>query len=161
MTGNLEFGGIWKKRGRVYTSPAYWVLRSYAQANPHLLLEVNSDSPTYSISKGLIQLPEVSRAPYLDVVAALSEDQSKLILFCVNRSTTRPERASFDLGSLGEPSGAARITTIQGSGILDENDEFNPDRIAAIAHAETLKSGNAYTFPSASVTVLEIPIHAR
>ncbi|GGH08184.1 alpha-L-arabinofuranosidase C-terminal domain-containing protein [Silvibacterium dinghuense] len=161
MTGILEFGGIWKKRGQVYPSPAYWVLRSYAQAGPHFLLRVQDDSPTYSIAKGLVQLPDVAHAPYLDVVAALSEDQSKLILFCVNRSLTRPEQATLDLSAIGEASGMAGITTIQGNGILDENNAYAPDRISGVKHTEAIRSGGTYTFPNASITVMEIPMHAH
>src|SRR6266568_365272 len=32
MTGLVEFGGIWKKRGRVYAVPAYWAFRMYSNA---------------------------------------------------------------------------------------------------------------------------------
>jgi len=34
MTGNIEFGGIWKKRGRAYGVPAYWAFRMYSNAMP-------------------------------------------------------------------------------------------------------------------------------
>ena len=160
MTGILEFGGIWKKREQVYASPAYWVLRSYAQASPRSLLEISSTSPTYSISKGVVQLPEVVGAPYLDVVAAESEDKSKLVLFCVNRNLTRPERASLDFSALGKVSGPARVTTVEGDGILAENNEYNPERITAVTHTESLANRSNYTFPNASVTVIEIPLNA-
>ncbi len=30
MTGLIEFGGIWQKRGRVYGVPAYWAFRMYS-----------------------------------------------------------------------------------------------------------------------------------
>ncbi len=33
MTGNIEFGGIWKKRGQTYGVPAYWVFRLYSNAD--------------------------------------------------------------------------------------------------------------------------------
>jgi len=162
MTGILEFGGIWKKREQVYASPAYWVLRSYARAKPHFSLQVESDSPTFSISNGIVQLPEVKNAPYLDVVAAESEDRSKLLLFCVNRNLSRPERASLDLSAVGAISGPARVTTIGGTSILTENNEYNPERITAVTHAETFTPGNTYTytFPNASISVIEIPIHS-
>ena len=158
MTGILEFGGIWKKRGQVYASPAYWVLRTYAKAKPRTLLKVDSTSPTFDIAKGVTQLPEIAGAPYLDVVAALSEDGSKLLLLCVNRHVTRPESAVIDLSSFGVDRELAQVTTIAGDGVLAENDEYNPDRVTAVTHAERFSAKRSYTFPNASVTVIEIPL---
>jgi alpha-N-arabinofuranosidase len=158
MTGIIEFGGIWKKREQVYASPAYWVLRTYANARPGTLLKVESTSPTFNISKGVTQLSEIVGAPYLDVVAALSEDGSKLLLLCVNRHVTRPESARIDLSYFRVDSGATRVTTIAGDGVLAENDEYNPDRVIAVTHTETFTAEQSYTFPNASVTVIEIPL---
>jgi alpha-N-arabinofuranosidase len=158
MTGILEFGGIWKKREQVYASPAYWVLRTYATAKPRTLLKVESTSPTFNISKGVTQLPEIIGVPYLDVVAAQSEDGSKLLLLCVNRNVTRPESALIDLSSFGVDSGPAQVTTIAGDGVLAVNDEYNPDRVIAVTHTETFTAKQSYTFPNASVTVIEIPL---
>jgi alpha-L-arabinofuranosidase len=158
MTGILEFGGIWKKRGQVYASPAYWVLRAYANAKPHTLLKVDSTSPTFNISKGVTQLPEIVAAPYLDVVAAQSEDERKLLLLCVNRDITRPESAVLDLTSFAIDTGSAQVTTIAGDGLLAENDEYHPNRVIAVTHSEKFTAKHSYTFPSASVTVIEIPL---
>jgi alpha-L-arabinofuranosidase len=158
MTGILEFGGIWKKREQVYASPAYWVLRTYASAKPRTLLKVESTSPTFSISKGVTQLPGIKGAPYLDIVAALSEDGSKVVLLCVNRHLTRPESAVIDLSSIAVDGGPAQVTTIAGDGVLDENDEYNPDRVIAVTHTERFTAKNPYTFPNASVTVIEISL---
>ena len=158
MTGILEFGGIWKKRGQVYASPAYWVLRTYANTKPRTLLKVDSTSPTFNISKGVTQLPEIIGAPYLDVVAAQSEDERKLLLLCVNRDITHPEPALIDLSYFTVDSGPAQVTTIAGDGVLAENDESNPHRVIAVRHTERFTAKHSYTFPSASVTVIEIPI---
>jgi alpha-L-arabinofuranosidase len=158
MTGILEFGGIWKKRGQVYASPAYWVLRAYANAKPRTLLMIDSTSPTFNISKGVSQLPEIVGAPYLDVVAAQSEDGSKLLLLCVNRHISRPESAVIDLTSFEVGSGLSQVTTIAGDGLLAENDEYNPDRVIAVVHTEKFTAKSSYTFPNTSVTVIEIPL---
>jgi alpha-N-arabinofuranosidase len=158
MTGIIEFGGIWKKREQVYASPAYWVLRTYANARPGTLLKVDSTSPTYNISKGVTQLPEIVGAPYLDVVAAQSEDGSKLLLLCVNRNVTRPETALIDLSSFRVDTGSAQVTTIAGDGVLAENDEYSPNRVIAVTHTERFTAKHSYTFPNASVTVIEIPL---
>ncbi len=161
MTGILEFGGIWKKREQVYGAPAYWVLRSFAAARPHTLLAVTTDSPTYSISKGITRLPEIAGVPYLDTVAAEAEDRSRMILFCVNRNLTRPEKVSIDLRALGVAKGDAQITVIHGESILSENDEQEPDRITPQRQTLHFVGDLNYTFPNASVVVIEIPLPAR
>jgi alpha-N-arabinofuranosidase len=158
MTGILEFGGIWKKRGQVYASPAYWVLRAYANAKPHTLLQIDSTSPTFNISNGVSQMPEIVGAPYLDVVAAQSEDGSKLLLFCVNRDVSSPESAVVDLSSFRVDSMPAQVTTIAGDGVLAANDEYNPERVVAVTHTERFTGKHSYIFPNASVTVLEVPL---
>ena len=158
MTGILEFGGIWKKRGQVYGAPAYWVLRTYASAEPSMLLSVDSDAPTYSISKGVMRLPEIAHVPYLDIVAAQSRDGSKLLLLCVNRHLTRALAAKIDVSALGIAGGSAKITTIAGENVLTENDEEDPQRVAPVTHTRQLAGDFDYTFPNASITVVEIPL---
>jgi len=111
-----------------------------------------------NISKGLIQVPEIVAAPYLDIVAAQSEDKSKLVLLCVNRNVSRPESAVIDLSSFLLDTGPGRVTTIAGDGVLTENDEYNSNRIIAVTHIERFTGKHSYVFPNASVTVLEIPL---
>ncbi|MFN2975728.1 alpha-L-arabinofuranosidase C-terminal domain-containing protein [Terriglobus aquaticus] len=157
MTGIMEFGGIWKKRGQVYGAPAYYVLREYAQAQPHTLLDVVSDGGTYTISHGITRLPEIADVPYLDCVASEPENASEVLLTCVNRHLTRAMEAEIDLGSL-PVKGTAHIRTIHGSSILDENDEENPQRIAPVADQRPASRKLHYTFPNASVTVMHLPL---
>ena len=158
MTGILEFGGIWKKRAQVYGAPAYYVLRVYASAHPHLLLDVANDSPTYSIAQGIRRLPEIPNVPYLDVVAAESADHASVLLLCVNRHLTRPETTDIDLRALGIKSGTAKITTLTAENILTENNEEDPNRVTPTTHTQPVKPTLTYTFPNASVTILQIPI---
>jgi len=161
MTGIIEFGGIWKKRGQVYGAPAYWVLRTYAGTHPHSLLAVASDTPSYTISKGVKRLPEIADVPYLDIVAAESEDRTKLILFCLNRDLTRPAKAQIDLRAIGITQGTANVTVIGGENILAENDEQDPQRIAPASRTMQFAGDFDLTFANASVTVIEIPLAAR
>ena len=158
MTGIMEFGGIWKKRGQVYGAPAYWALRSYASTQPHYLLSVQSDSPTYSIQQGVDRLPDIANTPYLDVVAAENKDRSKLLLFCVNRDLTRNLAAHLDLGSLAAAGSQASVTTLTAENILAENDEQDPERVAPVTRRLPLNDALNYLFPNASVTVIEIPL---
>jgi alpha-N-arabinofuranosidase len=50
------------------------------------------------------------------------------------------------------------VTTIAGDGVLAENDEYNLNRVIAVTHTERFTAKHSYTFPSASVTVIEIPL---
>ena len=158
MTGIMEFGGIWKKRGQVYGAPAYWVLREYANAQPRTLLNVKSNSPEYSVAKGVNRLPEITDVPYLDVTAAESEGGKSLVLFCVNRYLTRSLTASFDLASLGVKGKSAKVTTLAADSILAENDEEDPNRVKPVTQTEAVHGAFTHKFPNASVTVIEIPM---
>ncbi len=158
MTGILEFGGIWKKRGQVYGAPAYWVLRTYASAHPYRLLDVTSNSPTYAITNGITRLPEIADVPYLDIVAAESEDRTRLLLLCVNRHLNRSETAQMDLSALGMSSELATITALSAENILTENDEEQPNRVVPNTRHQAIQGRFVYTFPEASVTLIEIPL---
>ncbi len=158
MTGILEFGGIWKKRSQVYAAPAYWVLRAYATAQPHSLLKIVSDSPAYSISKGITRLPEIANVPYLDVVAALSQNGSKLVLLCVNRDLHRSQAAEIDLSEWMAAAAPAKVTTLTAENILQENDEEEPGRVAPVTQTEAAGKTFRHKFPNASVTVIEVPV---
>ena len=158
MTGIMEFGGIWKKRGQVYGAPAYWVLREYASRHPHWLLDVASDTPTYSISHGITRLPEVQNVPYLDCVASEPETRKSLILTCVNRQLTQSETAEIDLSALPHTTGPVSVTTLTGDNVLVENDETDPRRVTPVTSSDSIEEGKPFhhTFPKGSVTVLEI-----
>ncbi len=153
MTGILEFGGIWKKREQVYGAPAYWVLRSYATTQPKTLLAVASDGPSYSIAKGVNRLPDIPGVPYLDCTAAETADGTAL--YCLNRHLTRPLKAELDLSALGA-SGQAKITTIQADSLQAENTEEEPDRVMPTVETRPAAARMTYTFPNASVTVIEL-----
>ena len=158
MTGIMEFGGIWKKRGQVYGAPAYWVLREYASSHPATLLSVESNGPTYSISHGVNRLPEIANVPYLDVVAAESAGGKSLILLCVNRHLTRAFTASFDLAGLGALGSNAQVTTLKAGNILAENSEEDPENVRPRTQQEAINGHFTHKFPNASVTVIEIPL---
>ncbi len=160
MTGILEFGGIWQKRGQVYGAPAYWALREYATAAPAQLLAVHTThAPAYSVQKGIDRLPEIADVPYLDITAALSADSKKLLLFCVNRDLTRDLMAEFDLSQIGAPaSGTAHVSTLRSGSILDENDEEQPNQVIPVESTESLAGSYKHRFPSASVAVISVPL---
>jgi alpha-N-arabinofuranosidase len=153
MTGILEFAGIWKRREQVYGTPAYWVLRTYAEAAPQKLLAVDSDAPTYSVEHGVSRLPEIQDVPWLDVRAALL-DNGDLALFCVNRSLDRDYHADISLQGFA-PAGQATAKIIAAPSIYDRNDEDDPETVGVSTDHPAAGKSTKYTFPHASVVVLQ------
>jgi alpha-N-arabinofuranosidase len=126
MTGLIEFGGIWKKRGRVFATPAYWVLRMYSNTATDIPLTVKSTSATYDVTNGNVRLPDISKVPWLDVFAASSEDSRRITLFCVNRDWKRDLTARIELRGF-RPGPKARVVTLKADSIYQVNDEANPN----------------------------------
>lgn len=160
MTGIMEFAGIWQQKGQVYASPAYWVLRDYANAAPKTLLDARIISgPTYSVIQGNNRIPSIANVPYLDVTAALSADNRKLLLFCVNRNITDGLTASFDLTALAvQHSAHARLQTLEAYSILSRNSAQAPDAVIPQESSDSVTAHWTHRFAAATVTVVEIPL---
>lgn len=153
MTGLIEFGGIWKKRGQVFGVPAYWAFRMYSTADASTPVAVRSGSETYDIAEGNRRIPDIPGVPYLDVVAALNRDRTRLTLFAVNRDLHRDVRARITIAGF-QPSGSERVRTLSSESIYDTNTESDPD---AVHPVETVRPfSGMHTFPRASVTVMEL-----
>ena len=155
MTGIIEFGGIWKKRGRSFGVPAYWAFRMYSTVDATRPVQVHSDGGTYDVENGSTRLPNIKAVPYLDVVAALNDAGDRLTLFCVNRDLTRDLPSQIRIS--GFKLGRAVAHSLFADSILEKNDEVEPDHIHP--HDSTLdlaSSDITYTFRHESVTVLEL-----
>jgi alpha-N-arabinofuranosidase len=155
MTGIIEFGGIWKKRGRVFGVPAYWVFRMYSNTEVARLVETQNNSQTYDVDQGSTRLPKIAGVPYLDVVAAINSSGNKLTLFCVNRHLTRDIETRINLAGFRPTNATAR--SIFANSIYQKNDETEPEHIHP--RATTLSTESAefkYTFRHESVTVIEL-----
>jgi alpha-N-arabinofuranosidase len=156
MTGLVEFGGIWKKRGRVYGVPAYWAFRMYSTADAAIPVEVSTKSETYDIESGVRRLPKITAVPYLDVVAALNASGDKLTLFCLNRHLTKDFATAIELAGFS-PAKRARVQTLEAASIYQVNNEMQPDAVRPVESAITISTPTLkYTFPRTSVTVIEI-----
>jgi alpha-N-arabinofuranosidase len=156
MTGLVEFGGIWKKRSQVYGVPAYWAFRMYSTARAVQPVETRTQVETYNVEKGNPRIPEIRDVPYLDVVAALSESGDRLTIFCVNRDLDRDLATRFRVAGF-RAGGQARVSTLAGSSIYDVNDERRPNAVVPFESAIKVAGPEfEYTFPRASVTVVEI-----
>ena len=156
MTGIMEFAGIWKVRGQVFATPSYYVFKMYSSAANSRLVESKADSGLYAVAQGVKRLPNIDDVPYLDVVAALSPDGSRLMLFCVNRSVNAAITAQIHLDHFVAASTAA-VQTLSSSSLTDRNDETAPMRVAPASSTEQIPAGDwTHVFPRASVTVISI-----
>jgi len=153
MTGIIEFAGIWKRREQVYGAPAYWVLRTYAEAAPTRLLVVDNDVPTYSVEHGVNRVPDIQDVPWLDVRAALLAN-GDLAVFCVNRSLERDYHAAISVQGF-EPTQSATAKVISAPSIYDRNDDDNPEAVGVTTSEVPAGRTTSYVVPHASVVVLQ------
>jgi alpha-N-arabinofuranosidase len=156
MTGIIEFGGIWKKRGRVFGTPAYYAFRLYSTADASQPVAVTNNTPHYEVHSGITRLPEIAAVPYLEVVATLNAAGDRLTLFCVNRELHQdlPARIALD-GFRAAPTVA--VQTLSAASVYAANDEEQPERVVPVPATANLKNSELlYTFPRASVTRLEL-----
>jgi alpha-L-arabinofuranosidase len=157
MTGIIEFAGIWKKRGRVFGTPAYYTFRLYSTADLSIPVALDNNSATYDVHEGITRLPEIESVPYLDIVAALNTNQDKLTLFCVNRHLTRDLSTEISLDDF-RPADKGRVETLRADSIYDANDEIQPTHITPAQSSVQLHGSRLrWTFPHESVTRIEIP----
>ncbi len=155
MTGLIEFGGIWKKRSRVYAVPAYWAFRMYSTSDIHVPVETRTEVESYDVREGNRRIPEILGVPYLDVVAALNEAGDRLTLFCVNRRTAGPITAEIRVANF-DPAAAA-VAELRAAGLFSENNEWRPEAIRPREDRLEIPGGRfRYIFPPASVTVLRL-----
>ncbi len=156
MTGIMEFGGIWKKRGQVFGTPAYYAFKMYSNADAARLVKVDTNSGVYSVSKGTRDVSEIADVPYLDVVAALNAKKDVLTLFCVNRSFAEdlPTRIHLD-GFQG--SSKADVQVLKAKDIYEKNEEANTQHIVPETSSLEVHSPEiVYTFPPSSLTVITL-----
>lgn len=156
MTGIMEFAGIWKKRSQVFATPGYYVFKLYANADIAELVSVTTDAGAYSVANGIRRLPEIASVPYLDVVAALSQDGRTMTLFCVNRSLSADIPANIRLHDF-YAAHTAKVYTLDSRAITDSNDEISPSQVVPSISDEAVQAnGWTRTFRHASVTVISI-----
>lgn len=156
MTGLIEFGGIWKKRGRVYGTPAYWAFRMYSNADATVPVQTRVTADAYNVLEGNVRLPEIRDVPLLDVVAARDDSGRRLTLFCVNRSLDRDIDASIAI--LGfTPGDRALIHTLAAASIREVNDEARPEVVRPVERELPIAGPRFnYTFEHSTVTVIEL-----
>jgi alpha-N-arabinofuranosidase len=156
MTGIVEFAGIWKKRGRVFVTPAYHAFRIYSTAHADVPVAVETSAGHYDVERGVTRLPNISDVPYLDVIAALNEAGDELTLFCVNRRLHQDIPAAITVDGF-KPAREAKVESLSASSIYDVNDEDRPNAIGPAESTATITGSKLeYTFPRESITRIEL-----
>ena len=156
MTGIMEFGGIWKKRGRVFGAPAYWVFRMYSNTDASQTVETRTQVEKYDIQQGSVRLAAIPEVPYLDVVAARNDTGDRLTLFCVNRHLTLDINAHVSIAGFA-PAADGSVQTLFASRIDDQNDDVHPEEVIPLTSQVKLQGAKLdYTFRHESVTVIEV-----
>lgn len=157
MTGLLEFAGIWKRRGQVFATPAYYAFKLYSTAKGQTVIPVTSDTGTYAVKNGTAGYGTASNVPYIDVVATQSSDHRSLTLFCVNRSLTEDVPTIIRLGGF-EAQPVAKGKQISAISRYVINDEVEPERVIPEPFSLHVTSGHPLqiTLPHESVTVIHL-----
>jgi len=156
MTGIVEFAGIWKKRGRVYATPAYHVFRLYSTANAVVPVSVDSDSPRYDVHEGVTRLPEIRSVPYMETTAALNKRGDRLTIFCVNRHLTQDISTTISLAGF-DAGGTGTVESLYAPSIYETNDEDRPEAIKPVpSSVRVVHSQLQYKFRHESVTRIEL-----
>jgi alpha-L-arabinofuranosidase len=156
MTGIMEFAGIWKKRGQVFATPAYYVFKLYANSDIAGPVIATTNSGSYSVANGVKRLPDIDSIPYLDVAAARSKDGKTLTLFCVNRSLGKDISTKIHLHDFSAAHTAA-VHTLSSRSLTDANDEVAPTHVKPVDSEEVVQAeGWTHIFPHASVTVISV-----
>jgi alpha-N-arabinofuranosidase len=155
MTGAVEFGRLWEKRGITYGVPSYWAFRMYSNADVANLLDTKVEVARYSVKEGSPRTPDVADVPYLDLVAVANQSGDKITLFGVNRSLTADITSTIKLSGFSVHSASGML--LAADNIYVGNDDERPE---AVAPSEIKVAGNgstfSHTFPKASVTRIEL-----
>ena len=156
MTGLMEFAGIWKKREVVYGAPSYYAFQLYSTADIDHVVASENDAGNYQVKEGISRLPDIKHVPYLDVVAAVNKDATRLTLFCVNRDLKRDLDATIDVSGFNA-TGNAAVKTLQAENLYQGNDEEMPERVTPKESQAPISGSHLqYKFPHESVTRIEI-----
>jgi alpha-L-arabinofuranosidase len=156
MTGLIEFGGIYKKRGRVYLTPQCWAFSLYSNYAGDVLLSTRVTSDEYDVGPVLRRLPAIPNVPYLDVVATMDSARGDVTLFVVNRNWKAAQKAAIRISGFQPPT-RATVRTLSTQSILDENNEEHPDAVQPVTSTVEISCDTIhYTFPEHSLTVVTL-----
>jgi len=156
MTGLIEFGGIYKKRGRVYLTPQCWAFSLYSNYTGDVLLSTRVTVDEYDVGPVLSRLPAIPNVPNLDVVATMDSAHGDVTLFVVNRNWKTAKNAAIRISGF-QPATRATVRTLNAKSILDENNEERPEAVQPVTSTVAISGDTIhYKFPEHSLTVITL-----
>ena len=154
MTGLLEFAGIHKEKGRVYSAPQFWAFSLYSNYAGDQLVASQTQVREYDVHRGLTRVPEVENVPYLDVLATRHSKSGKLAIFVVNRNWKDSIASQIKLEHFS-PGPVTTVETLAADSLTSMNDVDHPALVHPVeSHLKVSGSEIDYRFPPHSVTVL-------
>ena len=154
MTGLMEFGGIYKRRGRTFVTPQYWTLFLYSQYAGDTVIGTETRVAQYDVHRGQFFAPEIPGVPYLDVLGTVDSARGDVTLFVVNRNPFDAQPASIHLTSF-TPVPNVKIWTLSAHSLLDKNDEEHQDAVRPLESRVTMHGMPLhYVFPAGSITAI-------
>ncbi|PYU92508.1 MAG: hypothetical protein DMG25_11925 [Acidobacteria bacterium] len=154
MTGLLEFGGIYRKRGRVFVAPQYAAFSLYSNYAGDTPVHTRTEVREYDVGRVLRRLPAMPDVPSLDVLATTDSIRHDLTLFIVNRDWKHSISATVRLKSF-VAAGQATVRTLTADSILAENNEEHPNTVHPVTSSLRLGGDSFhYTFPEHALTVI-------
>ena len=153
MTGLVEFGGIYKRRGRTYVTPQYWDLYLYSKYAGDTVIGTETRAQQYDVHAGQSFAPEIPAVPYLDVLGTMNSASGDVSLFVVNRNPKSSQPASIRLSGL-TPQRDVRVFTLAAASLLDNNNEEHQNTVRPVESHEVMEgSACQHVLPASSVTV--------
>src|SRR5205823_9121234 len=154
MTGLMEFGGIYKKRGRLFVTPQYEAFSLYSNYAGDTPVATRTEVSEYDVGAVLRRLPAMPNVPNLDVVATADSLRRDLTLFVVNRDWKHPIPAVVVLKGFAATD-RATVRTLSADSILAENNEEHPAAVHPVTSSLSVSGDSLhYTFPEHSLTVI-------
>ena len=154
MTGLVEFGGIYKRRGRAFVTPQYWTLYLYSKYAGDTVIGTETRVAQYDVHRGQSFAPEIPAVPYLDVLATLDSARGDIILFVVNRNPRAAQPASIRFSNF-KPGPSIKIWTLWAHSLGDRNDEEHLNAVRPVESHVTMRGTILdHTFPAGSVTAI-------
>lgn len=152
MTGLIEFGGIYKRRGRVFLTPQCWAFSLYSNHAGDTPVVTRTEVRHYDVHQGQRRVPEIPEVPFLDVVATTDSQRGDLSLFVVNRDWKSSIAARIEVRDFAAAP-EAMVHTLTGGSLLHRNSEDHPEAVRPATTSLKISGESVtHTFPPASVT---------
>lgn len=121
-------GGLRKQREIVYANPVYLARRLYSTQPGRWPVAVSVRGPAFSAPR-LHNLPAVTQAALVDVLALTTNTNDKLVLLVINHDPSEAADVDVTLASF-QPQASATMQWISGDSIMARNSQASPHAVS-------------------------------